>query len=343
MIAQSRVSHSRIDPARPPLAATILPIIVMALAGCAVRTPLAAAYPLAALLLFTWIAADTLTLALIARTPRRRPPARAVLGALAGASVVVALGTPAPLRAILIETPLLAASMIALIVAHVGWATGRARRALHRTTGSAADRWKRALAEIFPPALVRLAAAELAILHIALFRWGEPADVPANARAFAYHKHLTPMCAALLILSGIEIAVYHLLVGHWSRTAAIVMFVLSDLGFVYLIGLVKSFRFRPILLTPDGVQVRSGLLIDQAVPLDAIASIETGFTGEDIRDPATLNAALLAWPNVLLRLNRPIARTTLWRTRRYTAVAFRLDDPAPFVRLLTWRAGQSAD
>lgn len=256
MIAQSRISHSRIDTARSPLATTILPIIVIALAGWAVRTPLAAAYPLAALLLFTWIAADTLTLALIARTPNRRPPARAVLGTLAGASVVVALGTPAPLRAVLIETPLLAVSMIALIIAHVGGATRRARRALHDTTGGIADRWQGALAEIFPPALVRLAAAELAILHMALFRWGGPADVPAAARAFGYHKHLTPMCAALLILSAIEIAVYHLLVGHWSRTAAIVMFVLSDLGFVYLIGLVKSFRFRPILLTPQGAGAR---------------------------------------------------------------------------------------
>lgn len=343
MVAQSRISHSRIDPARPPLAATLLPIMVMALAGWAVRTPLAAAYPLAALLLFAWIAADTLTLALIARTPGRRPPARAVLGALAGASVVVALGSPAPLRVALIDTPLLAGVMMALIAAHVVWAARRARRALDNTTGGTAERWQRTLAEIFPPALVRHAAAELTVLHMALFRWGGPADVPTNARAFGYHKHLTPMCAALLILSAIEIAVYHLLVGHWSRTAAIVMFVLSDLGFVYLIGLVKSFRFRPILLSPEGVQVRGGLLIDQTVPLDAIASIETGFTGEDIRDPATLDAALLAWPNVLLRLNRPIERTALWRTRRYTAIAFRLDDPAPFVRLLTWRKGQSAD
>lgn len=194
-----------------------------------------------------------------------------------------------------------------------------------------------------PPLLVRLAAAELRVIHIALFRWGGPADVPADGRGFAYHRHLAPMCAALLILSTIEIAVYHLLVGHWSRKAAIVMFVLSDLGFVYLLGIIKSFRFRPILMTPEGVRIRAGLLIDQPIGFDAVAAVDADFSGDTIRQPGTLNAALLAWPNVLLRLDPPIIRRSfLNRTSSITRVAFRLDDPAPFVRLLRWRLGQPA-
>lgn len=185
--------------------------------------------------------------------------------------------------------------------------------------------------------------AELTAINMALFRWGGPADVPANARAFAYHKHLMPMCATLLILSAIEIAVYHLLVGHWSRTATIVMFILSDMGFVYLVGLIKSFRFRPVLLTPGGVRVRAGFLIDQLVPLDAIVAVESGFAGEEVRDPATLNAALLAWPNILLRLDRPLHRRSLLKKRGpFDRIAFRLDDPEPFIRLLIWRLGHQA-
>jgi hypothetical protein len=152
------------------------------------------------------------------------------------------------------------------------------------------------------------------------------------------------MCATLLILSSIEMAVYHLLVAHWSRSVAIVMFVVSDLGFVYLLGLIKSFRFRPVLLTQKGVIIRAGFVIDETVPLDAITHVETGFAGDAVRDPATLNAALLAWPNILLRLDRPVQRRALLRRpRSYSAVAFRLDDPEPFVRLLRWRLGQAPD
>ncbi|WP_242115876.1 hypothetical protein [Sphingomonas lacusdianchii] len=327
------------DVDRRHVAASIAPIIIIALAGLAIRTPLAIAHPFAALLLFLWVVADTLMLSLIARSAGK-PAWSAVLGVLAGASFTVWLGSPSVIRGTLFEAPILALTMAGIVLGHVAWATARARWTMDKGIARK-ERWVLAASEICPPALVRLAVAEMTVIHMALFRWGGPADVPANARAFAYHKHLTPMCATLLILSAIEIAVYHLLVGHWNRTATLVMFVLSDVGFVYLVGLIKSFRFRPVLLTPEGVRVRAGFLIDQFVPLDAIAAVEGGFTGEEVRDPATLNAALLAWPNIMLRLNRPLFRHSFLKKRGpATRVAFRLDDPEPFMRLLIWRLGQ---
>lgn len=318
------------------------PFIIVMLAGMAVRTSIAAAYPFVALLLFLWIVADTLMLALIARSPGE-PERRAVLAVLAGASITVCLGSPPAALGALLETPVLAAAMAIVVLGHVTWAAARASRVLREQGSGKTERWVTAASEIFPPALVQLAVVELTVIHMALFRWGGPADVPANARAFAYHKHLTPMCAALLILSAIEIAVYHLLLGRWSRTATIVMFIVSDVGFVYLVGLIKSFRFRPVLLTSDNVRVRGGFLIDQLVPLDAIVAVESGFTAEEIRDPATFNAALLAWPNIVLRLDRPLQRPSLFRKPGpFIRIAFRLDDPETFIQLLMWRLGHRA-
>lgn len=324
---------------RRHIAASIITVITVALAGMAVRTPLATTYPFAALLLFLWVVADTLMLSLIARSVGK-PAWSAVLGVLAGASLTTWLGLPSALRHALLETPALVVTMAAVVLGHVALATSRTRQAVGGKGIDRKERWVSTASELLSPALVRLAVAEMTVIHLALFRWGGPADVPANARAFAYHRHLTPMCVTLLILSAIEIAVYHLLAGHWSRTATLVMFVLSDVGFVYLVGLIKSFRFRPVLLTPEGVRVRAGFLIDQLVPLDAIVAIEGGFTGEEVRDPATLNAALLAWPNIMLRLDRPLHRRSLLKKRgSFVRVAFRLDDPEPFIRLLAWRLG----
>jgi hypothetical protein len=322
--------------------ARIAPVIVIALVGFGVRTPIAAAYPSIALFLALWIVSDTMMLSLIARSPER-PAWHAVLGVLAGASVTVWLGSPPALRAVVRASPVVAASMAALVLGHVVWAAVRAKRVLSGHDERADGRWIAAAAEFLPRDLIRLAAAEWSVLHMALFRWGGPADVPADARRFSYHRHLTPMCAALLILSSIEMAVYHLLVAHWSRSVMIVMFVVSDLGFVYLLGLIKSFRFRPVLLTPEGVIIRAGFVIDETVPLEAITCVETAFSGDAVRDPATLNAALLAWPNILVRLDRPMQRRAFLRSpRSYSAIAFRLDDPEPFVRLLRWRLGQAA-
>lgn len=319
---------------RRQIAAKIAPFIIIALAGMAVRTPLAAAYPIVALLLFLWVVADTLMLSLVARSSGK-PEWNAVLGVLAGVGFTVWLASPSPMRPALLDMPVLALTMATLILGHVAWATARASRAVNRKGVDREERWVLAASEIFPQALVRLAMAEMTVIHMALFRWGGSADVPANARAFAYHKHLTPMCATLLILWVIEMAVYHLLLGHWSHTATVVMFLLSDVGFVYLAGLIKSFGFRPVLLTPDGVRVRAGFLIDQFIPLDAIVAVEGGFTGEEVRAPDTLNAALLAWPNIMLRLDRPLPRRSLLKKRGpFVRVAFRLDDPEPFTRLL---------
>ena len=112
------------------------------------------------------------------------------------------------------------------------------------------------------------------------------------------------------------------------------------MGFIYLLGLIKSFRFKPVLLTPDGVRICTGLLIDQCIPLDAIAGVESNFAVEIVRDTATLNAALLAWPTVLLRLDRPLHRGSLLKKQKaFSRIAFRLDDPEPFIRLLLWRLG----
>jgi len=317
------------------------PFLIIMLAGLGARTPLATAYPTTALLLFLWIATDTLLLALIARAPDRRPRWHAVLGTVAAAGIVVWLGSPAPLRAALMATPAIAGGMAIVLLGHMVWAALRARHAFRSAGDVARDRWTAAASEFLPPALARLAIAELSVIHMALFRWGGAADVPVGSRAFAYHKHLAPMCATLLILSLIEIAVCHLLVGLWSPTAALILFVLSVFGLVYLVGLIKSFRFRPVLITAEGVRIRAGLAIDQPIPLESIAAVETAIAGAEVNDRATLNAALLAWPNILLRLDPPIARRSfLGRPAPITAVAFRLDDPDAFVRLLNWRLGR---
>ena len=333
-------TSNRVD--RREVAKRVAPFIIIALAGVAVQTPSAAAYPFAALLLFLWIVADTLMLSLMARSSGR-PEWSAALGVLAGACLTGWLGSSSMMRRALLERPILTVTMAALVLGHVAWSTVRARRLVSREGVDRKERWMSALSEIFPPALLRLAVAEMTVIHMALFRWGGPPDVPESARAFAYHKHLTPMCATLLILSTIEMAVYHLLVGHWSRTATFLLFIFSDVGFVYLVGLIKSFRFRPVLLTPEGVRVRAGFVIDQLVPLDAIVAVEGAFTGEEVRDAATLNAALLAWPNIMLRLNRPLPRRSILKKRSpVVRVTFRLDDPEQFTRLLVWRLGHRA-
>ena len=120
------MSSHAIRPPSKSLLATVIPLFTVLLAGLAVRTPLAAAFPVAASLLFLWVVADSM----MART--EGPPSRgAVVAVLAAASITVSLGAPTAIRETLWSMPLLALAMTALVFAHIGCGALRMRRPEH--------------------------------------------------------------------------------------------------------------------------------------------------------------------------------------------------------------------
>lgn len=256
--------------ARPILPA-IAPVLAIVGAAALLRLPIAQAYPRGAALLFLWIASDAMMLGLLSRT--RRPGWRAGIAAMASAGMAVFSLSPPPIRAALFAMPWAMIVPAAAIALHGGWGLWRVAVRLRAWNRTEPDRWSALLEEILPRPLVRLARAEVRLLHLALFRWGAAPEIPAGAQGFAYHRHLQPMMIALLVISCIEITVTHLLVAHWSRTAALVMFVISDVSLLYLIGLIRSLRLSPVLLTETGVRLRAGLLVDRTIPYAAIAAV----------------------------------------------------------------------
>jgi hypothetical protein len=321
----SRIDWRRVALAGAPLAAIVL-------AALAIRTPLAADYPVLATILFVWVLADSLMLAFLARTSPDEVEARTALAILAGAFASAAVVMPPPFRAALLDLPVLAGAMAAVVAAHLGWGLVRARARFAQDSAPIRERAAAALGELVPERLARLMIAELTLLRLALFRWGSAPDVPEGQAGFDYHRHLVPIFSVLLVLQGIEIAVVHLLVSLWSPKTALILFVLSDLALLYMIGLLKSFRLRPVLAGEEGVRIRTGILIERFVRWEDVAEIRTCFSSEDVKRATTENAALLAWPNLLVTLAAPAERRSLFGTRPIEAVAFRLDDPLALVR-----------
>jgi hypothetical protein len=323
-----------------PLALKAAPFLAVALGALAIRTPLAAHYPKTCALLFLWLCADAAMLPLVARARRDGIDARAAVSLLAAALLGATIAMPAPMREALLAMPLAGAGIGAILAGHIAWGLARARASF---AGDAplGERVEDALAQLLPRPLVRFASAELSLLHLALFRWGAAPDVPAGQRPFAYHAHLVPIFRVVLALQVAEIAVVHVLVGLWSPTAALILFLLSDLALIYLVGLLKSFRLRPVLASDTGVRVRTGILIERHVAWDDIAAVRTAFDSAEIRRAGTEDAALLAWPNILIQFKSPRPAPSLLRPgRTRDAIAFRLDDPAPFLRLAEWHLAQ---
>lgn len=326
--------------ARPPgriaeLALLAAPFVAILVAKWATGTELAARYPRLAALLFLWIAADSLTLSLVARSPARKPPAFAVTGALASAAVVVLLGAAPPVRDAFALMPLVTGGLLLLVAFQTGWAVTRMTRAYRRTGNGGIEA---ALGQVLPAGLLRFAKTEAALLRIALLRWNAKPDIPARCIAFACHAQSAPMLTVLAVLQAIELGVTHLLLAHWFPYAALVLSGISLLALVYMVGLIKSLRLRPILLTPKGVRIRTGGLIERFVPYHEIARLRAFPESAEVKAPTTLNASLLAWPNMLLELERPMTRPPLLRARPpIHAIALRPDDPEGFTRELASR------
>ena len=74
-----------------------------------------------------------------------------------------------------------------------------------------------------------------------------------------------PICPNLLLVLGLETAGLHLILNHWSRTAAWIATALGLYGTVLAAGLYRSLNERPHLLTPESLTLRMGLLSELRV------------------------------------------------------------------------------
>ena len=169
------------------------------------------------------------------------------------------------------------------------------------------------------------------------FAWGVAPDTPAGATAFSYHRSLQPVLWALLSASLLETAVLHLLLARlWSVRGSLLLLIVSILGLIWLIGLINSLVRLPLLVTDDGVRLRSGLLLDRWLPLDQIAAVNLVTDPGDLKRSDLLKASLLAYPNTLVQLVRPLpVRGRGGQSRTITTVALRPDDAAGFAAAVT--------
>jgi hypothetical protein len=131
-------------------------------------------------------------------------------------------------------------------------------------------------------------------------------------------------------LGGVELVVVHLLVALlWSRTAALVLSLVTLVSLVWLVRVIASMKRLPVQLGERELVMRVGTLRSVTVPLQQIVGLREGWTGDDLKRRDVLNLALIAYPNVLVNLRTPLP----WRSG-VRAIAHRLDDPAAFARAL---------
>ena len=147
---------------------------------------------------------------------------------------------------------------------------------------------------------------------------------------FSYHRAIAPMLWVFVALASIELIVDQLLIAHWSRPVALALSVLTFGSVAWLIGVIRSFRRLPVIVTPDTLVMRAGSFVGATVPLASVAGLREHWDAAALKRRGVLKLSLIAYPNVIVDLRRPVRAGR----REITAFAHRLDDPAGFARAL---------
>jgi hypothetical protein len=134
-----------------------------------------------------------------------------------------------------------------------------------------------ALRTIIPaPTAAKAIASEISVLYYALAPRLTP-DIPAGAQPFTIHKKSgkADLFGAIALASLLEIVPVHLLLGHWSRTAAWIATALSLYGALWLFAMARAFSARPTLITTDSILIRLSLLLTLRIPAAELRDITT--------------------------------------------------------------------
>lgn len=146
---------------------------------------------------------------------------------------------------------------------------------------------------------------------------------------FAYHRSLAPMMWVFFGLVIVEMLVVHGLVAMWTPWVALGLSSLSLPALIWVVLVIRSFRAMPVRIADGQLHWPAGRLRTVAVPLAQVKGLLGRIDGALVKDRATFNAALMAWPNVMVELADPLpGRGPISR------LAHKLDDPAPFVAAL---------
>jgi len=229
---------------------------------------------------------------------------------------------------------------IALIAFVVIQVRAKVRRSPGKRAGDPVDLLRASLEPILPGA-ARFLAAELSILYYALFSWRAKPYVPKGDRAFTLHKKSghADLLYIVAFASTMEIVPLHLLLRHWSPLAAWIATSVSLYGMVWLVGLARSIALRPVLVGPDYLDVKFGLLFRLRVPRESIATVRR------VRpdDTATVVPRRSA-PNVFIELVEALnAEGPLGLRRVVSRLAVSADDEHEFERALRGAGLRFAD
>ena len=184
------------------------------------------------------------------------------------------------------------------------------------------------------PQVAGILATEFSILYYALLSWRAVPHVPTDAQAFTIYKKSAhrDLLYGMALVSVIEMAPAHLLLHQWRPLWAWIATGASLYAAVWLIGLARSIELSPVLVGPDYVDIRYGLLFRLRIPREMIARVRRA-KPEDATSAAVLPRR--SEPNLSIELTAPMEAEKLFGAhKRVKRIAVAADEEGAFAEAL---------
>ncbi len=163
------------------------------------------------------------------------------------------------------------------------------------------------LTDVFGHWAAGLIVGEWLVVRYALLGWRLKIDVPPTAIPLTTHRESGQVALTVTVgmVGLIELMAAHLLLARWNADAAFWITLVSAYGMLIIVADAVATLKRPSYLTADALHLRLGVRWRAVVRRDQIERIEH-IHEKPTNGAATLNAAFLTAPNVLITLNEPV-------------------------------------
>lgn len=185
---------------------------------------------------------------------------------------------------------------------------------------------------------IKLMASELGMLRFGLLPFKKKEAIPPAAASYSIHKEAgyIAMFSIVLFACFAELIGLHLLIAHYSKTAAIIVSILTVYGIIIIVGDLAAIIKKPVLIMPDRLILRTGIRWMADVERDNIIAVEKLRIGFE-PDKGTFSGGILkSSTNICFTFAQPVIVERIYsKTIMVTKIVMTVDDADKLIAQLS--------
>lgn len=176
---------------------------------------------------------------------------------------------------------------------------------------------------------IKLMASEIGMLKFGLMPFGKKEAVSPAAISYSIHKEAgyIAMFSIVMFACFAELIGFHLLIAHYSKTAAAIVSILTAYGIVIITGDLVAIIKKPVLVLSDNLILRTGVRWVANVERSNVLSVEKLRIGYE-PDKDTFNGGILKSSiNICFTFAQPVSVERVYsKTVSVTKIVMTVDD-----------------